>query len=135
MFHFETIFTMLTTPITIWHFFKFLRLRFKSPGWSIAFYVWDQFFICFRSHVKNTEDTLCPVPIKSVRKIRFHDLKVVVSKGHFCKKSRKMRLSKNLPEIQTNDYNLFCSVLDACFNENILVNMCWPPCCLNRFLG
>ena len=56
--------------------------------------------------------------------IKFIYMKVVISKGHFCKKNRKMRLSKNLREIQTNDNNLFCSVSGACFDEKILVNMC-----------
>ena len=62
--------------------------------------------------------------IKSSDIAKCYNVKVVISKGHFCKKNRKMRLSKNLREIQTNDNNLFCSVSGACFDEKILVNMC-----------
>ena len=57
-----------------WHFFSFFRFRWKSSHKSRAFYVWNHFFTCFRSHVKNIEDTLCLVVGKSVRKIRFHEV-------------------------------------------------------------
>ena len=39
-----------------------------------------------------------------------------------------MRATKNVN-------NLFHSVLGACFDEKILVNICWPPCCLNPVFG
>ena len=56
--------------------FQVFRFRLKSIHKSRAFDVWNHFFTCFWSHLKNIEDTLCLIAIKSIRKIRFHNILV-----------------------------------------------------------
>ena len=62
-------------------------------------------------------------------------MNVVICKGRLYSKKWKSRFGKNLWELQRNANNLFHSVLGACFDDKILVNICWPPCCLNQVFG